>query len=76
MKISIIKDEYWPFYGIEDDPKWLDRGHTVDIPDEDYELLKIMYDEACDRMSDVQQKLAEYYKKSYELPNSSSVDIR
>ena len=75
MKISIIKDEYWPFYAIEDDSMWLDRGHTIDIPDEEYELLKIMFDDACERMNDVQNKLGEYYKKSCKSPNSSSVEL-
>jgi len=58
MKISIDKDELYPFYSLSDD---LEFGHVVDIPDEEYELLKIMEKDALDRIQDVQTKLKEYY---------------
>ncbi len=82
MKISVNKDEMWPFYTLETDPKYLQLGYVIEVSDEEGELLKIMWQEAMDRLSDVQEKLKEHYiqamkegKKKYEFPNSKSINI-
>ena len=51
MKVTIDKDEWYPFYSLSND---LEFGHVVDIPDGEYELLKIMEKDALDRIHDVQ----------------------
>lgn len=82
MRISVDKDELYPFYTLETNQQSLGWGYVVEVSNEEGELLKIMWQEAMDKLSDVQEKLKGHYiqamkegKNKYEFPDSSSINL-